>query len=778
MLVLKNIKKNYVTPGVTVEALKGVSLEFRKSEFVSILGPSGCGKTTLLNIIGGLDRYTDGDLFINNRSTKSFKDHDWDSYRNNSVGFVFQNYNLIPHQSVLGNVELALTLSGVSKAERRSRAIQALEKVGLHDQIYKRPNQLSGGQMQRVAIARAIVNDPEILLADEPTGALDSKTSIQILDILKEISKDRLVIMVTHNAELAHQYSNRIIELLDGNVINDSNPYNAEVEALPTEKVNIVKTAMSFTTALFLSLRNLITKKGRTMLTALAGSIGIIGIALVLSLSNGFTKYINKMQSDTLSGFPLTINQSAFISNYGMNYHKNPNEEFTSEEIVKVRDNSSVIHQNIINDNYLSYLEGLDKNLYNSISYGRALGLNIIAYNKTENNYFKVNVNSSSDNPMLEGNTKAMSEIIDNLDFVSSQYDVLKGQMPSEKGDLVLVVDSYNRISSRVFEALKLDYKNGESISFDEFLNMEFKLILNDDYYIYNDAIDRYLPLAASKELYENPNAVTLKIVGILRVKEDTSISLLSDGLLYTPALTNYVLENSKNSEIVLAQETLGLEKNVLTGAPFSSSQGASLEYKLLMSNLGGISTPISISIFPKDFESKEMIKDYLDDYNEGLETKDKIIVTDLSEMVTKTMDTLINTISYVLVAFAAISLVVSSIMIGIITYVSVIERTKEIGVLRSIGARKRDISRVFNAETVIIGFTAGLLGVLIALVLTIPINMLLASLVKGIGTLAILNPLHGIFLVVISVLLTLISGLIPSRIAAKKDPVVALRTE
>lgn len=779
MLVLKNIKKNYVTPSITVEALKGINLEFRKSEFVSILGPSGCGKTTLLNIIGGLDRYTDGDLFINGRSTKDFKDYDWDSYRNKSIGFVFQNYNLIPHQSVLGNVELALTLSGISKAERKRRVIEALNKVGLHDQIYKRPNQLSGGQMQRVAIARAIVNDPEILLADEPTGALDSKTSIQIMNILREISKDRLVIMVTHNSELAHQYSNRIIELLDGKVIGDSNPYERKEDRTEKTHQKMAKTSMSFMTALFLSLKNLITKKGRTILTAFAGSIGIIGIALVLSLSNGFTKYINKMQSDTLSGFPLTINPTAFINDSAMHFNRpNSQDEFISEEIVKPRDMSSVMHQNIINDNYITYLEQLDKELYNSISYTRALGLNILSHNKKDNTYYKVNMSAASDNPMMDGSNKTMSEMVDNLDFIASQYDVLKGRMPKDKGDLVLVLDNFNRISSRVFDALHLDYKNEETISFDDFLDMEFKLILNDDYYLYNAELDRYIPLSASKAMYENENAITLKIVGILRIKEDTSISLLSDGLLYTPALTNYVLEQSKNSQIVKAQEELGLEKNVLTGTPFSSVQSAEREYKLLMSNLGGISTPVSISVFPKDFQSKEKIKDYLELYNEGLDKKDKIIVNDLSEMVTKTMDTLINTISYVLVAFAAISLVVSSIMIGIITYVSVIERTKEIGILRSIGARKKDISRVFNAETVIIGFTAGAIGVLIALLLTIPINLLITSLVKGIGNLAILNPIHGVTLVIISVILTLISGLIPSRIAAKKDPVVALRTE
>lgn len=779
MLVLKNIKKNYVTPSITVEALKGINLEFRKSEFVSILGPSGCGKTTLLNIIGGLDRYTDGDLFINGRSTKDFKDYDWDSYRNKSIGFVFQNYNLIPHQSVLGNVELALTLSGISKAERKRRAIEALNKVGLHDQIYKRPNQLSGGQMQRVAIARAIVNDPEILLADEPTGALDSKTSIQIMNILREISKDRLVIMVTHNSELAHQYSNRIIELLDGKVIGDSNPYERKEDRTEKTHQKMAKTSMSFMTALLLSLKNLITKKGRTILTAFAGSIGIIGISLVLSLSNGFTKYINKMQSDTLSGFPLTINPTAFINDSAMHFNRpNSQDEFISEEIVKPRDMSSVMHQNIINDNYITYLEQLDKELYNSISYTRALGLNILSHNKKDNTYYKVNMSAASDNPMMDGSNKTMSEMVDNLDFIASQYDVLKGRMPKDKGDLVLVLDNFNRISSRVFDALHLDYKNEETISFDDFLDMEFKLILNDDYYLYNAELDRYIPLSASKAMYENENAITLKIVGILRIKEDTSISLLSDGLLYTPALTNYVLEQSKNSQIVKAQEELGLEKNVLTGTPFSSVQSAEREYKLLMSNLGGISTPVSISVFPKDFQSKEKIKDYLELYNEGLDKKDKIIVNDLSEMVTKTMDTLINTISYVLVAFAAISLVVSSIMIGIITYVSVIERTKEIGILRSIGARKKDISRVFNAETVIIGFTAGAIGVLIALLLTIPINLLITSLVKGIGNLAILNPIHGVTLVIISVILTLISGLIPSRIAAKKDPVVALRTE
>lgn len=778
MLKLKNIVKHYVTPGMTVEALKGVSIDFRKSEFVSILGPSGCGKTTLLNIIGGLDRYTSGDLFINNRSTKDFTDRDWDSYRNISVGFVFQNYNLIPHQTVLSNVELALTLSGVSKQERRRRAIEALEKVGLHDQINKRPNQLSGGQMQRVAIARAIVNDPEILLADEPTGALDTKTSVQILDILKEISKERLVIMVTHNAELAERYSSRIISLRDGEVISDTNPpTKEELVSKKEEKYTLIKTAMSFMTAMMLSLKNLISKKGRTILTALAGSIGIIGIALVLSISNGFDKYIKRIQSDTLSGYPLTIKKDVTFAPESIN-RDFQRDQFPDKSVVKVRDYSRITHTNIIGRDYLTFLEGLDQNLYNSISYTRHLDFNIIVKDNQNDDYFKLNIGENISFPGgFEIVNRTMSELIDNYDLIKSQYDIIEGRMPEEAGDLVLIVDSFNRIDVNLFEALGIELLDGErEVSFDKFLNLDMRLVLNDDFYQLNPEKNTFIKKSPSKDLFELENNIPLRIVGILRVKPEIDISLFSDGLYYTPALTELFLNDAKDSQIVKAQKEAGYTRNVLEGDQQIVRDEET--YTRLMRRLGGDDMPNAINIYPKDFESKEKIKEYLNTYNEGRSDEDRVIVEDLSEIVTKTLSTLINTISYVLVAFAAISLVVSSIMIGIITYVSVIERTKEIGVLRSIGARKRDISRVFNAETIIIGFTAGTIGVIIAYILTIPINLIINSLVENVNNISKLNPIHAIFLVTISMILTLISGLIPSRIAANKDPVVALRTE
>lgn len=773
MLRLNNIIKHYKVGNTRVEALRGVSLNFRKNEFVSILGPSGCGKTTLLNIIGGLDRYTRGSMHINNKPTSHFSDQDWDSYRNHSVGFVFQNYNLIMHINVLSNVELALTLSGISASERKKRAIEALERVGLKDQIYKKPNQLSGGQMQRVAIARALVNNPEILLADEPTGALDTKTSAQIMDLLKEIAKDRLVIMVTHNSDIAYKYSTRIIKLQDGLVIDDSNPYEVETKKVIDEKYRPVKTSMSFFTALSLSFRNLSTKKIRTALTSFAGSIGIIGIALVLALSNGFRNYIAKVQSDTLTAYPLTISETAIdFSQLQQSNFMNNLKEFPEEQKVNINKISEkmgkVVIKNKITDDYVeNYVKTLNPNLYNAISFDYGVKLNV---------YQKVNVNNMDFYTSVD--TSSWQEIPDNYDFINSQYDKIGGSFPQEINEIALVVDKYNQITDVTLFSLGL-YKIGdeiESLDFNEIIGKEYKLILNDDLYKEDESGLKFNKEVVNEELYNG--GTTLKITGILRVKKDINFGALTSTVVYTKGLTEHVLENSLSSNIVkwqLDNPTI----NVFKGEPFQETeQSIEAQYQEIIKDLGGRTTPVNISIYPKDFASKELIKEHLDKYNESITNdEDKIFYTDMMETILNTINTIIDVISYILIAFTAVSLVVSSIMIGIITYISVLERTKEIGILRSIGARKKDISRVFNAETIIIGFISGLIGVIFTIIVSFPINIILGKLVEIEG-LASLNLIHGIILIVISMTLTLISGLIPSSIAAKKDPVEALRTE
>lgn len=828
MLKLKNIIKNYKIGENVVEAIRGINLEFRRNEFVSILGPSGCGKTTLLNIIGGLDRYSSGDLYINGKSTKDFTFSDWDSYRNHSVGFVFQNYNLISHQSVLGNVELALTLSGISKTERRRRAVETLNKVGLHDQIYKKPNQLSGGQMQRVAIARALVNNPEILLADEPTGALDSETSIQIMELLKEIAKDRLIIMVTHNPSLANTYSTRIVNLLDGLIIDDTNPYESKDESKKLEKVKNTnykkeKTAMSFFTALSLSLRNLVTKKGRTILISFAGSIGIIGIALVLALSNGFQKYVTKMQVDTISNYPLTISEDAIDFSAFMEIHTRSNndiEEFPDKEeiyINKIMERMPTQIKNNLSEEYIyNVINKIDENLYYSISYQYSVDMNIFKDVIIENNtyYQKVPTNNIW-SEMIETNN-----INTKYDIIENQYDVLKGKMPNDKNEIVLVLNSYNQIDDITLQSLGLNPINEvDSISFDDIIGQKYKLFLNDILYTKSD--DKFISNALTFDNYtilpnniynmeDTENIVELEIVGIVRPNPDATSGSIQGTIAYTKDLTEYVLNNSENSQIVQWMKNEGNEnKDPFTGETFIPTPNKTAHEQTLdtLGSLGGIKTPIQINIYPVDFDAKETIKDYLDNYNQriyqetieqyylengiteenaSIEQKKEaealgktagVYYTDLMDIMVGTINTVINSISYVLIAFTAISLVVSSIMIGIITYISVLERTKEIGVLRSIGARKKDISRVFNAETLIIGFSAGTLGVLIAFLISIPISSLLNKLVN-IRNLANLKISHAIILITISMILTLIAGLLPSRIAAKKDPVVALRSE
>lgn len=791
MLKLINIEKNYYMGSTTVQALKKVNLEFRKSEFVAILGPSGCGKTTLLNLIGGLDRYTDGDIVINNKSTKEYKDADWDAYRNHSIGFVFQNYNLIPHLKVLSNVELALTLSGISIEERKKRANDALNKVGLHDQIYKLPNQLSGGQMQRVAIARALVNDPDILLADEPTGALDSETSIQIMEILKEVAKDRLVIMVTHNPDLANQYATRIIRLLDGVVISDSNPYQAEVAKKDQTKGERLKhTSMSFLTALALSFQNLLTKKARTILTAFAGSIGIIGIALVLALSNGFQSYVDKMQADTLSSYPLIISRESvdFASAAELNMDTSLQEYPEGDTIfinkLMEKLNGIIIRNNITEDYIENVIEKIDPALINGITYSRGVRLNIFKQMSFTNltYYRQISAQNDMSSVMNFSGADIWQEIIDNQSFIESQYDVIAGRLPQNKDEIIIQVDKYNQITDITLLSLGVlpPKSSVDTLTFDDLLSLEYKLILNDDLYSYDSVNDRFVSQVdrndtITADVYNK--GLTLKVVGIVRVNELTNTGSITGAIGYTKELTDYILEEAGKSEIVLWQKA-NPTKDPLTGQAYPADQNVEEQYYNTMSRLGGITTPKAINIYPVDFKAKTEIKKYLDNYNQTQEDEvNRIYYTDVMDLLVKSINTTINAISYVLIAFTSISLVVSSIMIGIITYISVLERTKEIGILRSIGARKKDISRVFNAETLIIGFVAGIIGIGVTLLLSIPINIIIDNLVN-ISNIAALKTYHAIFLVLISMALTLIAGLIPSRIAAKKDPVIALRTE
>lgn len=772
MLTLKNISKDY-HPGSknVVHALKNINISFRQNEFVSILGPSGCGKTTLLNLIGGLDHYTNGDLTIKGKSTKNFKDKDWDAYRNKSVGFVFQNYNLISHLNVLNNVEMALSLSGVSTKERKKRAEKALISVGLKDQLYKKPGQLSGGQMQRVAIARALVNDPEILLADEPTGALDSTTSIQIMKLIQEISQDRLVIMVTHNADIAHEYSDRIIELLDGEIIKDSRP---ETKPYLGSTVELKKTTMSYIAALSSSFKNLVTKKTRTFITMVAGSIGIIGIALVLAISNGMNDTVNTVQSDTLSGFPITINErvSASINdNDGPPEFIAPGEAseqaFTDEPVLYANDPvaSQAIHTNIFTDDFLDYLDAMDSTLYNSISYTSNLELNVITEN-IEGDVQRVEVTNSNTNPFSD--SSVLYELPDNETFILSQYDVLIGSYPQNENEAILVINDENELDIQTLEAL--GFGSNSIYSFDEIIGKTYEVIPNNSYYYEEDG--RYKETIDLETLFNKDGNITIEIVGILRVQEDASSNLLSTGLAYTKALTDVMSDDALISDVVTAQID-STDINVLTGLPFTET----ISYEDVMSLIGGDSSPTSIQIYPVTFETKNEIKTYIDDYNLTVPNESIIIYTDVAESISDTLGVLIDSITYILTAFAAISLVVSSIMIGIITYVSVIERTKEIGIMRSLGARKKDISRIFNAETLLIGLSAGLFGVGIYYLLQIPLNLVISNLID-IENFAFLDILSAGLLIALSSILTLLSGLIPSRIASKKDPVEALRTE
>ena len=892
MLELIDIKKDYETGGTKVPALKGINLRFRDSEFVSILGQSGCGKTTMLNIVGGLDQYTSGDLIINGKSTKDFKDRDWDFYRNNSIGFVFQSYNLIPHQTVLANVELALTLSGVSKAERKKRAVEALEKVGLSDHIYKKPNQMSGGQMQRVAIARALVNNPDILLADEPTGALDTETSVQIMELLKDISKDRLIIMVTHNPELAMKYSTRIIRLLDGKITDDSDPYtdreyNRDITVDTAETVELFemteedraaydyarevgsaakkhaarnnadtkrrrskhegasksksekaerqagkkqRTSMSFFTALSLSLNNLMTKKTRTLLTAFAGSIGIIGIALILAISNGIQEYIDRVQRDTLSSYPITIQtESIDVSSMIENMTGQKDKEIThdkdkiySNNIMTDMVNSMVAEANSNNlTKFRTYIEDRrdELNQYVSdIKYSYDVPLYIYSAD-TSNGAVQLNPGTmmesmgmgssqkSSNSVMTSGmmNSSVWNQLLDNQELLDEQYDVVAGSWPSDYNEVVLIVDENNEIVDYTLYSLgfkdphevKTIFKNvyaGQSydtdnieLSYDDVLNHEFKLVYPTQFYQYNSKTgtwdDYTKDDAYMKKVVDG--AESIKISGIIRPNPDAVNTSISNGIGYTRELMLHIIDKVNQTEIVKKQQ-VNKDVDIFTGVPFDNTKDTKTTDATYESNkkkLGITSqeTPSQIDIYCKDFESKEHISDFITQYNKEVDddgrSEDEISYTDYVGIIMSSVSMIITAISSVLIAFVAISLVVSSIMVGIITYISVLERTKEIGILRSIGASKKDVKRVFNAETMIEGFVSGAMGIIITLILCIPANIIIKN-ITDISNLAKLPVAGAVILIVISVLLTTIAGLMPASMAAKKDPVIALRTE
>ena len=762
MLEIKNISKNYKTGDFTQHALNGVSIKFRKNEFVSILGPSGSGKTTLLNILGGLDRYDKGDLIINNKSTKKFKDTNWDSYRNNCVGFIFQSYNLISHISILENVELSTTLSGYSRKRRKKLAIEALKNVGLERHIHKKPNQLSGGQMQRVAIARALVNNPSIILADEPTGALDSKTSVQIMELIKEISKDKLVIMVTHNNELAKKYSTRVIELKDGEIEKDSKPIKE------TEKddanLKIKKTKMSYRSAISLSFNNLRTKKGRTFITSLASSIGIIGIALILSLSNGFKIKIDEFEKDTLSQAPIIISKQSVDMKQMTKSKKDNLKEYTKKKKIYKQDIvEKTIRENRITNEYIDYVKNIDEKLIDGISYTDTVRLNMLVKDNNKVKTVETQNLFTSLPSSLNGNK---SKLIDN------NFEIIEGEYSNKLEDIYVLVDSKNRISETTLKAIGY---NSDSVDFKDIIGKEFKVVLNNDYY--EKIGSSFVPNSDYDELYDNKNNITLKIKGIIRGKKDNKFAEMSgSGLLYTNKFISYFKEQNKNSEIVKKQRDI--DYNIFTGEVFDTDTKEGVDAKnLILTALGDDMPPMAIQLFPKDFKTKEKVVKYLDKYNKRKSKDDKILYLDQAEMVTSLSGNIMDAITIVLIAFSSISLVVSSIMVGIITYTSVLERTKEIGILRAIGARKKDISRVFKSEVLIIGFFSGVLGILIARLLIIPINKIIENL-ADLPDVANLNPVHAIILITISVVLTLIGGIIPARVAAKKDPVIALRTE
>ncbi|OBS63091.1 sulfate ABC transporter ATP-binding protein [Enterococcus mundtii] len=778
MLQLKEIKKYYKVGETTTKALDGVSVAFRKKEFVAILGPSGSGKTTMLNVIGGLDNYDSGDMVINGKSTKDFKDSDWDAYRNNSIGFVFQSYNLIGHLGIIENVELGMTLSGVSKDEKRKKAEESLRRVGLTDHMHKKPNQLSGGQMQRVAIARALANDPDILLCDEPTGALDTETSVQIMKLIEELSNEKLVIMVTHNPELAHEYADRIIEFSDGQIVSDSNPH---IERPKDDQFNLRRTKMSFWTALKLSFNNIRTKKGRTFLTSFASSIGIIGIAIVLSLSTGFQKQIDETQSETMARFPITISRVTTSPPSGSDGLSSNTADYPDTKTVtaKISDEDRAQHTNNIDQEYVDYVTNIDPNLSNNIGFTRTTGINLlrdidgdvqpVSFSNQNPDSESLSFSSAMSSMTGVGVSSFPTQLDDQKDnFLESNYSLLSGSYPTSANDVVLIVDGNNNTNINALKNLGFDVKDGETLDFDKIVGTTFKLVNNDTYYT-KLPTGNFIPNTDYQAMYEDATR-EVKISGILRVKSSSTMNLLSPGIAYSDQLTTEIVNENKNSEIVQAQKDSDM--NVLTTEKVDESAK-----QTLISYLGGDSLPSSIMIYPNNFGDKEEILSYLDEFNKGKSDEDKIVYSDLAGTMTELTGGLMDAITYVLIAFAGISLVTSMIMISIITYTSVIERTKEIGVLKALGARKKDITRVFDAETCILGISSGLLGVLIAWLATFPINSLLYNM-TDLENVAQLNPVHALILIVVSTILTMLGGHIPARMAAKKDAAIALRAE
>ena len=841
MLQLQHISKVYHTANQEFHALKDISIRFRENEFVSILGQSGSGKTTLLNIIGGLDQYTSGDLLIQGKSTKQFKDRDWDSYRNHTIGFVFQSYNLIGHQTALSNVEIAMTLSGVSKSERKKRAIEALERVGLKDHLYKKPSQMSGGQMQRIAIARALVNNPKVVLADEPTGALDSETSVQIMELLKDIAKERLVIMVTHNPELAKTYSTRIVQVLDGNILSDSNPYEPTEEPKQGD-IQFTKTKMSFLTALALSFNNLLTKKGRTFLTAFAGSIGIIGIALILALSNGVSDYVKKVQEDTLVSLPLTIseqNQSNLMAtspDLSEKPYRDKNELGVNTLL------TNLLKKQIGKNDLASFKTYLDKHasevthLTKDIRYQYNLQPYIYA-SDTSNGPKSILPSNLADevdtaNQTIKGylqNIDYWSQLSSDQEMLNAQYDVLEGRLPKDKSEIVLIVDEENQISdlllyslrikdpSELNDAKKLDELKSQTYQYRDFIGKTFKAVVNTNRFVKenNQWMNKIDDEAYMKTQIEN--GLELKIVGVLRQKEGTSsgVNSPSGGVAYTSALIDYTSEQIQNSDIVKEQEA-NPTINVFTGKefakdpkPFNSAdlteeekiqlvkltpeqqaqyiqqynENSAATYEENLAKLGVIdkSKPAAIEFYTSSFQQKQELKDFINAYNTAKKDAgedDKVLAySDDIQTIMSSITTMVGVITTVLVGFVAISLIVSSIMIAIITYISVLERTKEIGILRAMGASKKDIRRIFTAETAIEGFISGVLGIGITLLATLPINAVVAKM-TNVENVAQLPWEAALILIGISIVLTMLAGLIPSRIAAKKDPVESLRSE
>ena len=850
MIQIKDIVKDYLSGENQVHALKGININFRNNEFVSILGPSGCGKTTLLNIIGGLDKYTSGDIIINGVSTKEYKDRDWDAYRNHYIGFIFQSYNLIGHLNILENVELALSIAGISKAEKRKRAIKALKEVGLENQMKKRPNQLSGGQMQRVAIARAIVNEPKIILADEPTGALDSETSIQVMDLLKKISSKYLIIMVTHNEELARDYSTRIINILDGELLGDSNPYNPSDKEVNEDSIAIkksiskenerkkrkkIKTSMSYLTSFNLSLKNLWSKRGKTLIESLAGSIGIIGIALVLAVSTGMNNYIGKVQSDALGNYPITI------SAISVDMNKFTTMDSDKEEVDNVEDNVVVPynpmvqyitygHYNNLTSKFVDKVKEFEKNdknkdVLNMVEYDYYVPVKMLVKDKDDKINFVKRENSTS--IMTSENSSSIYPMGSNIDFVMEQYDLIYGSLPSNtnaaySNEMLLVIGEGNKISYSTLKSIGINptinsMNEYENISFEEICNKEYRVLFNDDYYTADssdfDSITKFDKLDTTDQIQlnnvYNSSSTIMKISGVLRLKEDAASQILRSGLVYMSSFEDYYAENCKNS--LIARKQLANKSSyafydnyVLSVAEMStilprngfadveainyflnSKYGYTLSndeaFELGLQQIGISNIPVSIKFYPKNFNAKDSILKMIDEYNATVETEgEKIVYSDTTGFLTTTLGSLVSIVSYVLIAFAGISLVVSSVMIGIITYTSVIERTKEIGVLRSIGARKKDISRIFNSETILVGLFAGLLGVILSWILTFPISAIIKAIAGGTITtnMAILKFSHALILVLVSTILTTIAGTIPARIASKKDPVICLRSE